>query len=284
MKRGLESVMKRALILTHATIMKNLCFVCVIFVATNLSGPAALALEPMGPPRAGIEKKQLIFGFDILLSDTDVKLTGGKWTNPNQTPPSGTLTDRTIDLETIKLYATAGYGFTQNWDAFLGLGAAKGEFGDDLWNAGEDFDSGIGLAVRGGVRTTFLEFPDLDLQVGGVIQLNWANYDGKLDVPQQAGPDFIDIDLTELQIAVGATYWWKDGIIVYAGPFVHYLKGDLEDLDVTGFDINWDIDEGPIWGAYLGMQMDIAENWIANIEYLHSSDANALVAGLMLRY
>jgi hypothetical protein len=242
----------------------------------------------MGPPRADLDKGQLVLGSDLSLSETDLKLTGGKWTNPNTgpgVPTAGTLADRTVDFEIAKLYATAGYGFTHNWQAHLGLGATKSEFGDDLWNLAEDFDSGTGFGIRGGVKTTFLEFPDLDLQVGGLIQLNWANYDGKLDVPQQVGPDFVDIDLAELQIAIGATYWWKDGIIIYAGPFVHYSKGDLEDLDtVNGFKNNWDIDEGPIWGAYVGLQADIAENWSANIEYLHSSDANALAAGLMLTY
>jgi len=277
--------MKRASTLPHAAIVKNLSFICFVFITISLSGPAALALDPMGPPRTGIDKHQFTFGADLSLGDTDLKLTGGKWVNPNETPTSGSLRDRTIELETMKLYATAGYGFAQNWEVFLGLGATKAEFGDDLWNAGEDFDSGIGLGVRGGIKATLLELPDLDLQIGGLIQLDWANYDGKLDVPQQAGPDFVEIDLTELQVAIGATYWWKDEIIVYAGPFVHYSKGDLEDLDTNeGFDISWDIDEGPIWGAYIGLQAEIAENWIANIEYLHSSDANALAASLMLTY
>jgi len=280
--------MKRVLSLTHTTSVKNFSIICVVLITVSMSGPAAFALDPMGPPRANIDKDQFIFGSDLSLSDTDLELTSGKWTNPNTdpgAPTSGTLGDRTVALETMKLYVTAGYGFAHNWEAFLGLGATESEFGDDLWNVGEDFDSGPGLGIRGGVRTTLLEIPDLDLQLGGLIQFNWANYDGKLDVPQQAGPDFVDIDLTELQVALGATYWWKDGIIIYAGPFLHYLKGDLEDLDtVQGFKNNWDIDEGPIWGAYVGVQADITENWIASIEYQHSSDANALAAGLMLTY
>ncbi|UCF16099.1 MAG: hypothetical protein JSW59_01295 [Phycisphaerales bacterium] len=279
--------MKRALTLTNAAIVRNLWFVCVMIVTVSLSGPAAMALDPMGPPRASVDEGQFIFGADLSLSETDLKLTSGKWTNPNTTPTSGTLLDRTVDFETSKLYATAGYGFTQNWEAFLGIGATKSEFGDDLWNSGEDFDSGIEFAVRGGVRATLLEFPDYDVQLGGLIQFNWTNYDGKLNAPTQVGPDFVELDLLEMQVAVGATYWWTERVKVYAGPFVHYIKGDLDQFDVSGFKNRWDIDEGPIWGIYLGALVDlskIAENCVVNIEYQHSSDATALAAGLMLMY
>jgi hypothetical protein len=211
--------MKRALTLTHAAKARNVWFVCLVAVAASAGGPAAFALDFMGPPRAGVDEGQFIFGLDLSYGKTDLDLSSGKWTHPTVAPPSGPLSDRTIDFETTKLYGTAGYGFAQNWEAFLGIGATKSEFGDDLWNLGEDFDSGsIGLGFRGGVKTTFLEFPDYELQLGALIQFDWASYDGKMDVPTQAGPDFVETDLWEMQIAVGATYWWKETVKLYAGP------------------------------------------------------------------
>ena len=279
--------MKRALTLTYAAKARTVRLVCFVVVAASLSGPAAFALDPMGPPRAGVDEGQYNFAVDLSFGSTDLELTGGKWTHPTAAPLSGTLADGTVDLETAKLYATAGYGFARNWEAFLGIGATKSEFGDDLWNVGEDFDSGTGLGIRGGVKTTFLDFPDYDLQLGALIQFDWASYDGKLDVPTQAGPDFVEVDLVEVQIAAGATYWWTERVKVYAGPFVYYTKGDLGQLDVTGYDIAWDIDEGPIWGIYLGALVElptIAENCAFNIEYQYSSDANLLGASLMLTY
>jgi hypothetical protein len=259
-----------------------------VLVAATVGCPAAFALEPMGPPRASLEEGQFVFGVDLSYGDADVELTGGTWTNPSVTPTSGTLLDRTVELETTKLYATGGYGFAQNWEAFLGIGAATGEFGDDLWGSGEDFDSEIELGVRGGVRTTILQLPDYDVELGGLIRFNWGSYDGKLDGPTQSRPDLVEIDLLEVQVAVGATYWWKDNTKVYAGPFVHYLKGDLDHVDVAGqFDSKWTIDEGPIWGLYLGALVElpsIAENCVLNIEYQQSSDASVLGAGLMLTY
>ena len=280
-----EVVMKRGVTPKNAEIIGTIRLLGIVVIMASLSGSAAFALDPMGPPRAGVNEGQFSFGADLSYGETDLKLTGGKWTNPNTDPSAGTLLDRTIkDFETVKLYATAGYGFAENWEAFLGIGATKAEFGDDLWNSGEDFDSGTGLGIRGGVKATIFDFPDLDLQLGAIVQLNWANYDGKLVTSQQVGPDFVDLDLIEMQIAVGATYLWEDGLTVYAGPFLHYFRGDLEQLDVGGFDNPWDIDEGPIWGIYLGALLDLTENYVVNIEYQQSSDANVLSAGLLFRY
>ncbi len=274
--------MKKALILTHAQIVGNMWAICVVAAVASLSGSAAFALDHMGPPRAGIDYDQFRIGADVSLSETKLKLTSGRAIDP---ATSVAMTDRKIkDFETSKLYVTAGYGFAQNWEAFLGIAATKTEFGDDVYHLGESFDSGIGLGLRGGVRATLFELPDYDVQLGGLIQFNWANYDGGLDVPGQPSPDFVEVDLKEMQIAVGATYWWLDGFVVYAGPFLHYIKGDLEQEDIGGFDIAWDVDEGPIWGAYIGAQYDLAENCVVSIEYQHSSDANLLGAGLMLTY
>lgn len=277
--------MKRAAPLLDAESKGKIRLLGIVVIMVGLSGSPAFALDPMGPPRAGVSEGQFSFGTDMSYGEMDLKLTGGKWANPNTDPVAGTLLDRTIKgFETTKLYATAGYGFAKNWEAFLGIGATKSEFGDDLWNSGEDFDSGIGLGVRGGVKTTIFDLPELDLQLGGLIQLNWANYDGKLTTSQQVGPDFVELDLMEMQIAVGATYLWADGLTIYAGPFLQYIRGDLEQLDVGGFDDTWDIDEGPTWGVYLGALVDLTENCIVNIEYQQSSDANVLGAGFVLRY
>lgn len=307
--------MKRRTSLTNFEIAGMIRLLCLAAIAASLSGSAAFALDPMGPPRATGEPglgagsssgetdyildpfqpslgstehvAHYSVGADFSFSKIDLELTNGNWTNPDSDPTSGTLGDVTVkDFETIKLYGTVGYGFTKNWEAFLGFGATKAEFGDELWGSGESFDSGIGFGARGGVRTTIFEIPEYNLQIGGLLQLNWANYDGELDVPQdvQTGPDFVDIDLTEMQIAMGATYLWKEGFSVYGGPFVYYISGDLESSTFEGFDITWDIDAGPIWGAYLGAQYDISRNCVINLEYLHTSDASALGASLIFLY
>lgn len=277
--------MKRRTSLTNVATLGKIRFLCFVAIAVNLSGSAAFALDPMGPPRAGMKQGEFSIGANLAYSETDFDLVNGKWVNPGTTPTTGDPGAKTItDFEAIKLYATAGYGFAKNWEAFLGIGAAKAEFGDSMWGQGEDFDSGIGLGVRGGVKTTIFEIPERNLEIGGLLQLNWANYDGKLNVPEQTAPDFVELDLTEMQIAVGATYLYKEGVTFYGGPFVYYISGDLQSLTIEGYDITWDIDEGPVWGAYLGAQLDLAKNCVFNIEYLHSSDASVLGAGLIFTY
>jgi hypothetical protein len=254
---------------------------------------SAFILDPFESSLGTAHEPHFSVGADFSFSKMDLELTNGEWVNPESDPSSGELGDKTIkDFEAIKVYGTVGYGFAKNWEAFLGFGGTKAEFGDDLWASGESFDSGLGFGVRGGARTTIFEIPEYNLQIGGLIQLNWANYDGKLDAPQhvQPGPDFVDMDITEMQIAVGATYLWKEGFSVYGGPFVYYISGDLETLTINGFDVSWDIDAGPVWGAYIGAQVDLdvwidfAENCFLTVEYQHASDASALNAGLMLRY
>lgn len=276
--------MKRALILTHAAIVRNIWFVGLVVLAGALSGPAAFALDPLGPPRAGVRQGEFSVGADLSYSQTDLKLVNGRWFSPPSDPPTGDPGNRTIkDFETIKLHATVGYGFAENWEAFLGIGATKAEFGDDLWSQNEDFDSGIGLGVRGGARTTIFEIPEWNVQVGGLIQINWANYDGKIGASDWPALEFLELELTEMQIAVGATYLWEDGFIVYAGPFVHYVEGDLEELS-PNVDITWDIDAGPVWGGFLGAQWELAENCTFNVEYQQSSDASVFAAGVMFVY
>jgi len=131
--------MKRAVTLLDAESMGMIRLLGIVVIMVSLSGSAAFALDPMGPPLAGVSEGQFSFGADMSYGEMDLKLTGGKWTNPNTDPVAGTLLDRTIkDFEAVKLYATAGYGFAKNWEAFLGIGATKSEFGDDLWNSGED--------------------------------------------------------------------------------------------------------------------------------------------------
>ncbi len=260
---------------------------CIAAIAVSVSGSAAFALDPMGPPRAGLTQGHFSIGADFSLGDTDLDLVNGEWFNPDSSPTSGDPGNNAIKgFETIKLYGTVGYGFAKNWEAFLGIGATKGEFDDELWASGESFDGGIGLGVRGGAKTTIFDIPEHNLQIGGLIQLNWSNYDGELEVPHhvQTGPDLVDMDLTEMQIALGATYVWREGFAVYGGPFVYYISGDLETSTFEGFDITWDIDEGPVWGAYLGAQYDISWNCVVNLEYLHTSDASALGASLIFLY
>ena len=275
--------MKKRTILASAGIVGKIALLCFVAIAAVPGGSAAFALDLMGPPRATVEQGQIGTGADFSLGEMDIELKNGKWVE-NQAgvfQDAGNAIDISLgDFETMELYGSIGYGIAENWEAFLRIGAKKAGFGDSIWAQGEDFDSGIDFAVGGGVRATLFEIGDLE--IGGLFQANWCNLDGKLDASHWPSPVFVEVDLIEMQIALGATYPWTDSVSVYGGPFVHYIQGDFE-TQFTNFDITWDIDEGPNYGGYLGAVVEIAENCFFNVEYQHSADASAFAAGLMFR-
>jgi hypothetical protein len=170
------------------------------------------------------------------------------------------------------------------------VGGAKGTFGDSLWEGGEDFDGGIDFAAGAGIRATFFEVGDLLL--GGLLQASYAEFDGELDGPGWPSSDFVEVKITEAQLALGATYRWTDRLSVYGGPFAHVAMGDFDDTftfhddDLGGLvqsHYYWYIDEGPNYGAYLGALIALGRNSSFNVEYQLTSDANAVGLGLMWR-
>ena len=281
--RRLEQVMKKRTILASAGIVGKIALLCFVAIAAGPGGSAAFALDLMGPPRATVEQGQIGAGADFSLGEADIKLKNGWWieTQAGVFQDAGGARDISMkDFETTKLYGNIGYGIAENWEVFLRIGAKKAEFGDAIWAQGEEFDSGIDFAGGGGVRVTLFEINDLE--IGGLFQLNWCNLDGKLDSSLLSSPVFVDIDLVETQIALGATYPWTDSVSVYGGPFIHYIEGDFE-AQYPNYEIKWDIDEGPVYGGYLGAVLEIAENCFFSVEYQQSADANAFAAGLMFR-
>jgi len=266
-------------------------FVLMMF---GLCGSNAFALDFMGPPTAEIEKGMFRAGIEYTFSDMDLELIEGQGTvfRNGETVYSGDLLSITINgFEINTLYASVGYGIFENCEGFVRMGAANATFGDSIWNEGEDFDSNIDFAVGAGIKMNF--YKGFDWKIGGVIQINRAELDGKLDssswiMPQ---PQLVDISTTEIQIAIGATYMYSKRLSIYGGPFAHFISGDFsyqfnritdEFFDVGEF--SWQINEGPIYGGYLGAQIKLSQSISANIEYQTSSDANVFGASLMMKY
>jgi hypothetical protein len=260
----------------------------------GLCGSNAFALDLMGPPTAEIEKGMFRAGIDYTYSNMDLKLIEGKGTTFRNGAllGSGSAASLTIDdYEVNTLYATIGYGIFDNAEGFLRIGAANATFDDSIWNEREDFDSDIDFAISAGIKMNF--YKGFDWKIGGLIQINRAEIDGNVDssswvVPQ---PQLVDISTTEIQIALGATYMYSKRLSVYGGPFVHFISGDF-DFEFTRvteefFDVgefSWEISEGPIYGGYLGAQIELYKNSFANIEYQHSSDADVFGASLLMKY
>jgi hypothetical protein len=248
----------------------------------------------MGPPTAEIEKGMFRAGIDYTFSDMDLELIEGEGTafRNGEFLGSGPTASQTISsFEVNTLYATIGYGIFENCEAFLRMGAANATFGDSFWDEGEDYDSDIDFAIGAGIKMNF--YKGFDWKIGGVIQINRAELDGKLDssswvIPQ---PQLVDISTTEIQIAIGATYMYSQKLSIYGGPFAHFISGDFdfqfnrvtdEFFDVGDF--SWELNEGPTFGGYLGAQYELGQNYFASIEYQHSSDADVFGASFLMKY
>jgi len=267
----------------------RLCgFALIIF---GLCGSNALALDLMGPPTAEIEKGMFRAGIEYAFSDMDLELIEGQGTTylDGELLGSGTVASQTISgFEVNTLYATIGYGIFENCEAFVRMGAANATFGDSIWDEGEDFDSDIDFAIGAGIKMNF--YKEFDWKIGGIIQINRAELDGKLDssswtIPQ---PQLVDISTTEIQIAIGATYLYSRRLSIYGGPFAHFISGDFDfqfadDSSYVG-EVSWQINEGPIYGGYIGAQYELFQNASANIEYQNSSDADVFGLSLLMKY
>ena len=98
--------------------------------------------------------------------------------------------------------------------------------------------------------------------------------------------------ITRIQAAFGLTCELAEGAYIYGGPFYHYVRGDLEDRfheDLGGGSTlsskySWDVEERSTLGGYVGLQVGHGGNASFNIEYLHTSSADAVCANLTLRF
>ena len=274
--------------------MRKLSLGIFAFVVVGFGGSSVFALDPMGPPVAGVKQGQFKAGVDYSYSKMDLELTDGIFVEYLDGLLSDTGEATTFilkDFKASKVYVNLGYGVADNCEAFLRVGGTEGKFGDSIWLDSEQFDGGSDLAVGGGVKATFFE--EGGLKLGALLQGSWAQYHGKLDSPNWTGPDFVEIDLAEFQIAVGASYTWDGGVSIYGGPFFHFIDGNLDDTvgaSITGAgellnsDYSWDINEDSVFGGYLGAQLEVAEGCFFNVEYQRTAAADAFAASLMWRY
>ena len=264
----------------HST---QIIYLGLAFVLVVLAGTPALALDPMGPPASTLWKGDYRLGLDYSFEQMDLEMVNGTLTGV------GDILDWTLkDFEAHRAYATLGYGLSDNWEGFLRLGGAIGTFGDMLWNAGEELEGGIDFAVGAGIKATFYE---TDLwRFGALLQASYTEFDGTLEssVPGWL-PDFIEVDIVQVQAAVGATYRWTDRLSLYAGPFAYMVRGDFEDTYPTPGDgravstLYWYIDSGINYGAYIGAHYLLRDNCTCNIEYQLAADASTIGLGIMWR-
>lgn len=277
---------------------KKIALLTFVLMVVGVSSTAVYALPPMGPPKALLGQDRWDVGIEYGNQAMDLEA-------------SGNVTDTTDGFVTIRkgkhsvedfksniIMARAGYGINDNWDAFVRLGVADAQsdieriFPDGATpDEYEGFDGSFGLAWGFGTRATFWQ--DDEVCWGGLFQVTWLE-PGDSSIDLAGDPEFtgnVEIEIWEVQIAVGPTLRVDDNLRIYGGPFLLFVNGDLDlsgQTVIMGSDISVettaDIEEESQFGGYAGAHLDVDENTSCYIEYQLTADAWGFGIGVARRF
>ncbi len=289
MKRELKKISY----ITFRIFRLSFLYVIIMILCCN----SVYALDLLRPPASEIQKWQPIVGFEYSYGSTDIKLSNGKWESMvnGQFHDSGQAVDLTInkvDMDSINLYL--GYGIERNWEVFFRLGTSHSEFTNSFVEENEKFDSDYVPSIGAGLRTTFID--NLNLKIGGVFQVGWAKYSGLLNAPLWLNPSFVNMDMTNMQVSIGALYQWTKGFSIYGGPVFRYSFGKFN-ADLVSFasdnsgvpyvsytKYKWDIKSESDYGGYIGSKIVLEKNFDLNLEYQLTGNADVYGAGIIWRF
>ena len=272
---------------------KRIALLIVIFIVIGLSGSIALALPPMGPPKALVGQDRWAVDLGVSHSKMDLQAFGTAREDPDGAGwrPASFADHRIEDYTSNMLLGRICYGAYDTVDVFvcLGLSDAQDDMTEELATGADGnkytgLDSGHGFAYGLGARATFWQ--EGDLTWGGLIQILWENPgDGDIDLtPTDGDPTKLtgdaELDLQEIQVAVGGSVQ-MDGFSVYGGPFLHFVTGDL-DVDAIGtdsfsavnrVDLSADIREESEFGIFAGAQGEVDQDTAWFLEFQITGDA-----------
>ncbi len=273
-----------------------------VVMVVSLCSSVALALPPMGPPKAMVGQDQWTFGLGFSHSEMDLAANGKGREDQGAGFAAPTWDKHEIEgLTTNMVLGSLAFGASDSWDVFVCVGGAdaKDEITEQLpsgtdGNKYKGLDGSFEICYGLGSRMTFWE--DGDVTWGALFQILWQNPDGSIDMRADDDPTFLlkgdaELDFWELQIAAGPTLE-MDNFRIYGGPFLHIIDGDIE-LDTTGVDAfaaTWQVEssgeiaEASQFGGYAGAQWLVAENTSANIEIQFTADAWAVGLGAIWKF
>ncbi|MFB0552301.1 MAG: hypothetical protein ACETWQ_03205 [Phycisphaerae bacterium] len=244
--------------------MKTVLYLlCVAVVLSGLLSSSALALTPLGPPKAGLKQKQHNLGFVFASSEMNLKVSGYG------------LSETLPDIESNAYLVKAGYGLSDGCELYTLLGLA--DF------SAEDFDGDSQLAW--GFGTKFTVAQKNSVTWGGLFQMCSLSAEGSVsgDVPGYGWQTIdLDVQLFDIQIAFGPTYT-QESFSIYGGPFLHFIEGDM-DVSLLGVTGTVDVEQESEFGGYIGAQFDLAESSSLFVEYQVTGDASAIAAGFVWRF
>jgi len=282
-------------------------------MAAALCVSPAFGGSPLGPPTAGLDRGRLRAAGEYSYGETDLE-----WDEKLEV-----LHGDVEDLATSVVLGRLAYGVTQHWEAYLRLGAADAQFdmkdyslalpeaanNEQLHLPDASFDGGYELVWGFGGKYTFWQ-PREDLDWGVMFQMAWFDWDDRVAGAASqklsgAGQEFtvagdyamgIDLEYYELEVALGPTWQATDRLCVYGGPFLHWIRGEM-DVDLEGsFAVrdsegllvdealvsvpeSGDVEQESEFGGFVGGQFDLAEAVGAFLEVRCTTDSWAVSGG-----
>jgi len=274
-----------------------------------LTSGRAFALDPLGPPTASPKKEQSIMAtfwrdwdesqhtdstyvdLEFIYGEMDLHAE-----SLSMVTSLGTLQFSSADLKAIqtnKFYVNLVSVLGNNNDVFLRLGIMdanpnKSQNRDNL--AGYIGDSDYGFTFGGGIRNTFYQSEDGKEKWGFLAQFSYTSldFDKKNYLINGFETAFsATADVLEMQIALGPTYEITDKLSVYGGPFLHFVKGDMEirgSIDGASGHGSCDLKQESEIGCYVGLSAELTRNSDFNVEYQFTDDAQAIGFRLIHRF
>lgn len=240
---------------------KKLLLIAVVLVVVVLVSSSSLALDPMGPPTAGLKQGELRAGADYMFSSMGIEADG--------VPEIGIAAFTIKDVKVNKGFANIGLGINDNLDIFLLLGGAslKTDENDNPLNIAGYLDSGSGFAAGGGAKATLFNSENGDVKWGLSVRVSWADLDFDKKSYSLPGGNSIslcaDVSFMEAQFAFGQTMELSEGFLVYCGPLFRIVHGDADVKSTfNGLSNTYsaDITEDSILHGYIGTQIDFKPN------------------------
>ncbi len=288
--------------------MQKKLLLIIVFVLVGLICSAAFALDPMGPPTAGLSEGKFGLGADYSHTRMKLKMHGNEseglyhyGTLVPGTESSGKLASCKVRLELDKVYGNIGYGITDDWEVFVRLGGMNADWRGDLFPTGSsastrNYDGGPGFAYGFGTKKTF--YNKDKLEIGALFQISWAQSTARFHGMRggETVSETAKLKLTEMQIAVGPTYHLTEKVSIYGGPFWHYANlgssdisgsrstGDPSQADKIITKSSYDADNLRHFGLYIGSEVKLTKSVFYCIEYQHTPSADALAMNLTWKF
>ncbi len=245
-----------------------------LFMIALMSAGRVLAVAPIGPAASTLEKGQLELGFDFARTKFDDLPMDVTFKGPLRSLGS---VDTPLNAYMNGYWANVGYGLVDPLDVFLRLGAV------DLDSAGAQVAWGLG------VRATVAESKRLDW--GVLAQVTWfGGTESETTLDPTFGPVWgrWNLDFAALQIAAGPVYK-GDGFSVYGGPFLYWLRGDgdmtiIRLSDGATVKNRFDMESDILFGGYVGLLLDLAENLSIGAEAQLAADSQTFALSLTCRF